>query len=119
MKAQQVQPDEIWAFCSASEKSPHALHPVRARSHVTLPTEAQAHAAFRLGQHLLRTGNAAEGGRFLAMASQLHPESWNLWRQRAGHDHRGLAALPDFWERVQALGSQRYYAPVDLPGMPK
>ena len=30
----------------------------------------------------------------------------------------GLAALPDFWERVDALGDRRYYAPVDMPGMP-
>jgi hypothetical protein len=114
-----VEAVQDWARRGAA--SPHALHPVRARAHVTLPTEAhaQAHAAFRLGQHLIRAGNPAEGDRFLEMASRLHPESWNLWRQRAEVDHRGLAAKADFWERVQALGSKRYYAPVDLPGMPK
>jgi hypothetical protein len=114
-----VEAVQDWARRGA--ESPHALHPTSARAHVAVPTEehARAHAAFRLGQHLIRAGNAAEGDRFLALASQLHPESWNMWRQRAGLDQRGLAALPDFWERVKALGSKRYYAPVDLPGMPK
>jgi hypothetical protein len=41
-----------------------------------------------------------------------------MWRQRAGTNELGLAALPDFWERVDALGERRYYAPVDMPGMP-
>jgi hypothetical protein len=30
----------------------------------------------------------------------------------------GLAALPDFWERVDALGEKRYYLPVPMKGMP-
>jgi len=30
----------------------------------------------------------------------------------------GLASLPDFWQRVDALGDHRYYAKVDMPGMP-
>jgi hypothetical protein len=102
---------------SASE---HAFTPAQALGHVALPTEAvaQAHAAFRLGQHLLRAGHSDEADRWLAQASQLHPESWAIWRQRAGVDHRGLAAQEDFWQRVQSLGGKRYYPPVDLKGMP-
>ena len=79
---------------------------------------ARAHVAFRLGQHLIRTGRAEEGDRWLAEATRLHPDSWCMWRQRAGTNELGLAALPDFWERVDALGERRYYAPVDMPGMP-
>ena len=30
----------------------------------------------------------------------------------------GFAALPDFWERVDALGRKRYYEKVDMKGMP-
>jgi hypothetical protein len=30
----------------------------------------------------------------------------------------GLAALPEFWDRVDALGEKRYYLPVDMKGMP-
>jgi hypothetical protein len=79
---------------------------------------ARAHTAFRLGQYLLREGRArrATGG----------------WPRRAGCiqspgrcgvsgpavNELGLAALPDFWSAVDALGAKRYYAPVDMKGMP-
>ena len=100
--------------------SAHALDPRRARAHVPVPTEdvARAHAAFRLGQHLLRRGQAEEGDRWLREASRLHPDSWCIWRQRAGVTELGLASQPDFWERVDALGERRYYDAVDMPGMP-
>jgi hypothetical protein len=108
-----------WARKGAA--SEFAFAPAQAKNHVAVPNDtiARAHAAFRLGQHLLHSGNLAEGDSFLALASQLHPDSWNFWRQRAEVDHRGLAAKPDFWERVQSLGPKRYYAPVDLKGMPE
>ncbi len=51
-------------------------------------------------------------------ASRLWPESWCIWRQSAGVNEMGFAALPDFWERVDALGEKRYYARIDMPGMP-
>jgi AhpC/TSA family len=102
------------------EASPHAFDADRARAHVARPTEdvARAHVAFRLGQHLIRHGQAEEGDRWLAEASRLHPDSWAIWRQRAGVTELGLAAQPDFWARVDALGERRYYAPVDMEGMP-
>ena len=77
-----------------------------------------AQAMFQLGQLLLRQGRRDEGDRWLREASERHPASWCLWRQQAGVNELGLAALPDFWQRVDALGSGRYYAPVDMPGMP-
>ena len=100
--------------------SEHVFDGAAARAHLPAITEdmARAHAAFRLGQYLIRQGRAAEGDRWLAEASRLHPESWAIWRQRAGVNELGLAALPDFWERVDALGAKRYYAPVDMKGMP-
>ncbi len=79
---------------------------------------ARAHVFFRLGQHLIRHGQPEEGDRWLAEASRLHPESWAIWRQRAPVTELGLAAQPDFWARVDALGERRYYAPVDMKGMP-
>ena len=103
---------------SASE---HAYDAARARTRMPVPTEneARAHVAFRLGQHLLRQGHAAEGDRWLQEASRLHPDSWAMWRQRAGVTELGLAAQPDFWARVDALGERRYYPPVDIKGMPR
>jgi hypothetical protein len=100
--------------------SRHVFDPERARARTALPTEtvARAHAAFRLGQHLIRQGRADEGDRWLAEASRLHPESWCMWLQRAEVNELGLASSPAFWERVDALGERRYYAPVDMEGMP-
>jgi hypothetical protein len=100
--------------------SGHAFDAERARARAPRPTEdvARAHVAFRLGQHLIRHGQAEEGGRWLAEASRRHPDSWAMWRQRAGVTELGLAAQPDFWARVDALAERRYYAPIDMEGMP-
>jgi len=101
--------------------SEYAFDAGQARAHLALPTEntIRAHAAFSLGQHLLRIGQAEEGKRFVAEASRLHPDSWNVWRQGAGVSDRGLASNADFWARVDALGDKKYYASVDMKGMPQ
>jgi hypothetical protein len=128
-------PDEVAAVTSRAKRtyveavrdwvihgpsSAHAFGPEAAAAHLTLPAEdvAWAHAHFRLGQHLVRQGRAAEAAAHFEDARRLHPESWNIWRQTAAVDARGLAAGPEFWARVDALGSRRYYAPVDMEGMP-
>lgn len=94
----------------ASEHVPDAR---TARERLRLPdaSTAQAHAHFRLAQHLLAKGNADEAVMHFAKASQLHPESWNIWRQAAKKEPSGLAAGPDFWNRVNALGDRPYYLP--------
>jgi len=107
-----------WVLQGAS--SEHAFSAEQVRAHLPELTEdiAAAQAVFRLGQFLVRHGEAEEGARWLREATRLHPDSWCLWRQQAGVNELGLAALPDFWERVDALGNRRYYAPVDMKGMP-
>ena len=47
---------------------------------------ALADANFRLGVWLRRNGRADEAVPFLAEASRLHPDSWNIWRQAADLD---------------------------------
>ncbi len=79
---------------------------------------AAAHAHFRLGQYLLRLGREDEASVFLEEASRLHPDSWNIWRQIAAPNETGLAAGPEFWARVKALGEKHYYLPVEMKGMP-
>jgi hypothetical protein len=98
----------------------HAFEPEAAIAHLSLPDEtvARAHAHFRLGQHLLRHGQADAARAQFDEARRLHPDSWNIWRQTAAVDDRGLAAGPEFWARVDGLGRRRYYAPVDMEGMP-
>ena len=128
-------PDEVAAITSLAKRtyveavrdwvvrgsaSIHAFEPEAAVAHLSLPDEtvARAHAHFRLGQHLLRHGQAAAARAQFDEARRLHPDSWNIWRQTAAVDDRGLAAGPEFWARVDALGRRRYYAPVDMDGMP-
>lgn len=112
--------DAIRDWVRNGAESAHAFTLDQARGHLPALTEnaVRAQAMFRLGQTLLRRGEAAEGHRLIQHASRLHPESWCIWRQGADVTDQGLAAQPDFWERVDALGEKRYYAPVDMKGMP-
>ncbi len=112
--------DAIRDWVRNGTQSAHAFTSDQARGHLPALTEnaVRAQAMFRLGQALLRRGEAAEGQRLIQHASRLHPESWCIWRQGADVTDQGLAALPDFWERVDALGEKRYYPPVDMKGMP-
>ncbi|MBI3993428.1 MAG: hypothetical protein HY342_09145 [Candidatus Lambdaproteobacteria bacterium] len=128
-------PDEIAATTKAAKlryveavrdwvlkgpSSAFAFDEAAARAHLSLPSAdvALAHAAFRMGQALLGEGRIEEAQGFLDEARRRHPESWNIWRQCYKPNELGLAAGPEFWERVQALGDKRYYAHVDMPEMP-
>jgi hypothetical protein len=75
-----------------------------------------AHAHFRLGVWLQRSGRTAAAQRHLDAASRLHPGSWNIWRQAADLDEVGKASGTEFWARVRALGDRAYYEPPDLEG---
>jgi hypothetical protein len=103
-----------WALRGTA--SVNALDESRAAARLSLPDAAiaEAHARFRLGQHLLRHGQAEEAKAQMAEATRLHPDSWAMWRQAAAKNERGLAAGPEFWARVDALGPRPYYAPVDV-----
>jgi len=118
-KATYVNAVRDWALLGPA--SSHAFDADQARALTAAPSTdiAQAHCHFRLGQHLLRQGRAAEGQEQLAEAARLHPASWNIWRQAAEPNEAGLAAGPDFWERVDALGDDYYYPPVAMAGMPE
>jgi hypothetical protein len=82
---------------------------------------ALAHASFRLGQHLTARGREAEGRALIERAKELHPDSWAMWREAATKLESGIAAGPDFMERVRAraLENKPYYAPIDMPGIPR
>jgi hypothetical protein len=112
--------DAIRDWVRAGDRSEYAFTAERTRAHLPVLTAdvATAQAMFRLGQFLLRQGEATEGQRWIEEASRLHPDSWCIWRQGAEVSETGLAARPEFWQRVDALGAARYYAPVDMKGMP-
>jgi hypothetical protein len=96
----------------------HALDPGRAKAKLPAitPDMALGDTCFRLGVWLRRHGRSADAIPFLERASELHPESWNIWRQAADLDEVGKASGPEFWARVGALGDRPYYKPPDLPG---
>jgi hypothetical protein len=100
--------------------SVHVLTPEAARARLEAPSNdiAMAHVLFRLGLHLRQTGDPDEAEALLANASAVHPRSWTIWRQAAEKLDNGLAAGPDFWQRVEALGKRHFYKPVDMAGMP-
>ena len=100
--------------------SVHAFDAAGARARIEAPIadRAKAFVLFRIGLYLRQTGNSDEGAAALDEASRLHPDSWNIWRQAAETLENGLAADPDFWARVEALGNKHYYRPVDMEGMP-
>jgi peroxiredoxin len=99
----------------------HALSgdAVRVRLPRITPEIASAHAHFRLGVWLRRHGKAEEGDRYLAEASRLYPQSWNMFRQAADLREVGLASGPEFWDRVLALGEHHYYTPPEIEAFPQ
>lgn len=100
--------------------SEHSLsaEEIRRRQPATDPAIAEAHARFRLGQHLEASGAAEAAQAQFAQASELHPESWAIWRQAADKLDNGIAAGPAFSERLAALGDKHYYPPPEIAGMP-
>lgn len=96
--------------------SGHVLDEASARARQPLPdgARAEAHARFRLALELQRRGQDAEARAQFDQATQLHPQSWAMWRQAAPRNERGLAAGPAFWARVDALGERPYYPPAQI-----
>ena len=119
-QAKSMYVDAIRDWVLHGADSAYAFEANQARASVSVPSAAtaQAQAMFRLGQLLIRREHRDEGDRWLQEASRLHPDSRCIWRQRAGVTEAGLAAQADFWARVAALGSKRYYARIDMEDMP-
>jgi hypothetical protein len=122
-KAQTTYVDAVrdWAINGAASR--HAFNPAQARAHLELPSEnvALANANFRLGFYLREHGKAAEGDAFMKTASDLRPESWNIYRQAMNLREigpMGFAADENFFARVDSLGGGRYYPPPDIEGFP-
>ena len=111
--------DAVHDWAVNGQASQHVLDAQSASARVSLPDDdsAAAHVHFRLGNHLLRRGKNDEAALHFAEASRLHPKSWNMWRQIAQKEASGLASGPDFWARVDALGTSHYYPPIQMKGI--
>ena len=113
-----IQAVKDWAV--NGKASPHLFSPVEARNRVpAMTTEiATAHAKFQLGQHLKRNGRADEADAIFAECRELHPDSWNIYRETTGRTATGLAGGEEFWAKVKGLGDKQYYVTIDMEGMP-
>ncbi len=108
--------DAVRQWARHGSASVNALDAREAITRLPQPSdaEAEAHAWFRLGQHLQAHGQAGEADAAFSRATSLHPASWAMWRQTAAKDARGFASGAAFWARVDALGDRPYYPPADI-----
>lgn len=123
-RAQATYMDAVKDWATNGATAENAYDVSAAKRHVQLPSESTslAHANFRLGVYLRLNGKELEGDKFLAAAIDLHPDSWNMFRQamnlRDIGQVMGLAADQEFFDRVDALGEKRYYPAPDIKGFP-
>jgi len=106
-----------WAI--NGNESSYAFDPDAARGLVDPMTDdiAMAHTKFQLGQYLLQNRRGDEADRLFSECRDLHPSSWNIFRQTTEKTDTGIAAGEDFWGKVTSLGDKKYYKTVDMPGM--
>ena len=106
-----------WAIHGA--RSRFAFDPDQSRSHVKKTTDdvMLAHAKFQLGQYLARHQRTEEAEALFAECRDLHPDSWNIFRQTAEKLETGIAGGEEFWKKVMALGDKEYYESIDMEGL--
>jgi len=73
--------------------------------------EADAH--FKLAVYLHEQGDGEAAEDHWKQAEQLNPDSWNYHRQHWSFDPS--SAMGKWFRKVQALGDEPYYEPIDLP----
>lgn len=108
-----------WAINGSSSR--HAFDAETARAHVPAMSadQALAHAKFQLGQYLRQHDRQDEADQLFAECRQLHPDSWNIFRETTERMATGIAAGEEFWGKVMSLGDKAYYAPIDMDGLPE
>lgn len=113
--------DAIRDWVRNGEQSEHIYSAQQARDKVSgLSSDAaMADAWFRLGLYLYADERQTEGLALMHKASDLHPESWSIWRQTADLEEVGKSMGAEFWARVEVLGEKHYYAPIDIKGIPE
>ena len=118
VKAKYVDAVKDWA--KNGSNSEFVFDPATARQHIQPMTDnvALAHAKFRLGQFLKKKGDVLEAETLFAQSRELHPDSWNIYRETSEKMDTGIAAGEAFWGKVMSLGDKQYYATIDMDGMP-
>jgi len=110
--------DAIRDWVENGPESEHVFSEAEARDHLRPYTAeiALAHANFHLGRYLWERGDRSEGARLLRCAVELHPDSWNFFRQMKNLEHILGSGGPAYLRRVRQRNKQGhvYY---ELPDM--
>jgi hypothetical protein len=113
--------DALRDWAAKGEQSEYALSSSEARAHLpnSSPEIALAHANFHLGRHLWEAGSRDEAALFLRAAVDLHPDSWNFFRQMKNLEHILGSAGPEFMGRVRRFNKAggEYYPLPDMASM--
>ena len=106
-----------WAINGSN--SQFAFSPEEVQTHLEPmgADQAMAHTKFRLGFELAAQGKNEEAERVFAECRELHPDSWNIFRQTTEKLDIGIAAGEAFWEKVMSLGDKAYYKSIDMDGL--
>jgi hypothetical protein len=106
-----------WAEKGAA--SQFALSEAEVLRRLSEPSDAHALAAvnFCVGEHLYELGHGEDAQRYFDEATRLRPESWAYRRQAWALEDPAKSGGAEFWAAVDALGTDAYYAPIDMPGL--
>ena len=108
---------EDWARKGSDSQFVYSPGQAAARMPQMTRDQARAHTLFRLGTHLQHVGRDSEAQALFLRCRELHPDSWNIFRQTTDKLENGIAASEQYWQKVSALGDRPYYEAIDLPGI--
>jgi hypothetical protein len=106
-----------WAINGSNSQFAFSPEEVQAHLEPMGAHQAMAHTKFRLGFELAAQGKNEEAERVFAECRELHPDSWNIFRQTTEKLDIGIAAGEAFWEKVMSLGDKAYYKSIDMDGL--
>ena len=106
-----------WAINGSNSQFAFSAEEVQAHLEPMGAHQAMAHTKFRLGFELAAQGKNEEAERVFAECRELHPDSWNIFRQTTEKLDIGIAAGEAFWEKVMSLGDKAYYKSIDMDGL--
>ena len=106
-----------WAINGSNSQFAFSPEEVQAHLEPMGADQAMAHTKFRLGFELAAQGKKEEAERVFAECRELHPDSWNIFRQTTEKLDIGIAAGEAFWEKVMSLGDKVYYKSIDMDGL--
>ncbi len=106
-----------WAINGSNSQFAFSPEEVQAHLEPMGAHQAMAHTKFRLGFELAAQGKNEEAESVFAECRELHPDSWNIFRQTTEKLDIGIAAGEAFWEKVMSLGDKAYYKSIDMEGL--